>query len=71
MNGIPRELMQKINECAQRHGLSTSEYFIAVILAELTGSGIESEEIKSDSLRGKLPQIAQPPIFEEPCNEQN
>jgi hypothetical protein len=49
MNGIPRELMRKINECAQRHGLSASEYFIALILAELTGSGIEPEEIKSDS----------------------
>ena len=41
--------MLKINECAQRHGLSASEYFIALILAELTGSGIEPEEIKSDS----------------------
>jgi N-6 DNA Methylase/HsdM N-terminal domain len=49
MNGIPRELMLKINECAQRHGLSASEYFIALILAELIGSGIEPEEIKSDS----------------------
>jgi len=49
MNGIPRELMLKINECAQRHGLRASEYFIALILAELTGSGIEPEEIKSDS----------------------
>jgi hypothetical protein len=51
MNGILRELMLKINECAQRHGLSSSEYFQTLILAEFTGSAIEPEEIKSDSLQ--------------------